>query len=63
MSVGVGQTIDETDVEAVENLVENYQPLSEYGGRRIYEAAVRQQHVNPLLRAPVGAPANRSELR
>lgn len=52
MSVDVGQTIDETDVEAVEDLVEHFQPLSGYGGRQMYEAAVRQQHVHPLLGAP-----------
>ncbi len=42
---------DDIDISRIEELVEKYQSLSDYDQRQRNEAEVRQQFINPLLRA------------
>jgi predicted type IV restriction endonuclease len=39
------------DANAVEDLVDSYESLSKYDRKQANEAKVRQQYINPLLRA------------
>lgn len=51
MSVSTDQFISDIDVSTIEELVDNYTSLSEYDRDQTNEATVRQQFLNPLLRA------------
>lgn len=51
MSVSVEELLDDIDVDEIESLVERYQSLSKYEREQMNEATVRQQYLNPLLRA------------
>lgn len=49
--MAVVETEDKVDASAIEDLVDRYQTLSEHERRQKNEAEVRQQFINPLLRA------------
>ena len=51
MSVAVDQLIDEIDVNNIESLTDGFASLSDYDRDQMNEATVRQQYINPLLRA------------
>ena len=51
MSVSTDQFLSDIDVSTIEELVDNYTSLSEYDRDQTNEATVRQQYLNPLLRA------------
>ncbi len=51
MSIAVEQIIDDIDVSKIEELADNFQTLSQHDRKQMREAAVRQQYINPLLRA------------
>lgn len=51
MSVTVDQLLDDIDVSEIEDLVDGFTSLSDYDRDQMNEATVRQQYINPLLRA------------
>lgn len=51
MSVRIDNIVDEIDVDGITDLVERYDEMSEMDRRQAREAKVRQQFINPLLRA------------
>jgi type I restriction-modification system DNA methylase subunit len=51
MSVTVDQLIEDIDVGEIESLVDDYTDLSTYDRDQLNEATVRQQFINPVLRA------------
>lgn len=51
MSVTVDQLIDDIDVDEIESLADEFTSLSNYERDQMNEATVRQQYINPLLRA------------
>lgn len=51
MSVTVDQILNEVDVNKIESLSDEFSSLSDYDRDQMNEATLRQQYINPLLRA------------
>lgn len=51
MSISVEQIVDDIDVDQIEDLADDFSSLSKYERDQMNEATVRQQYINPLLRA------------
>ncbi|WIV66573.1 Eco57I restriction-modification methylase domain-containing protein [Natrialbaceae archaeon AArc-T1-2] len=45
------QLIDDIDADRIESLADRYQSLSKYERAQMNEATIRQQYINPLIRA------------
>lgn len=51
LNMAVQDTKDGIDISQIENLIQRYQKLSDYDRRQKNEADVRQEFINPFLRA------------